>query len=111
MFKTRSLATTACNEEKVKLNGNFVKASKDVTIGDSIEVKAPPVWRNYKVIGIPKSRVAAKLLPELMKETTEEEALKELEMIRLLNAENRTVGIVGRPTKRHRRNLDKFKDL
>jgi hypothetical protein len=32
-------------------------------------------------------------------------------LIRILNAENRSAGIVGRPTKRHRRNLDKFKDL
>ena len=111
LFKTRSLATAACNEEKIKLNGNFTKPSKEIAFGDEIEVKAPQVWRSYKIIGIPKSRVAAKLLTELVNETTPEEALKELELIRMLNAENRSIGIVGRPTKRHRRNLDKFKDL
>lgn len=111
LFKTRSLATAACNEERIKLNGSFTKASREVSIGDEIELKAPPVWRGYKVIDIPKSRVAAKLLPELVLETTSEDALKELELIRMLNAENRSIGIVGRPTKRHRRNLDKFKDL
>ena len=111
LFKTRSLATAACNEEKVKLNGAFTKASKEISIGDEIELKVPPVWRSYKVIGIPKSRVGAKLLVDLMIETTSEDDLKELELIRILNAENRSAGIVGRPTKRHRRNLDKFKDL
>ena len=111
LFKTRSLASAACNEERVKLNGNFIKASKEISIGDEVEVKSPPVWRSYKVLCIPKSRVGAKLLPDLMAETTDEEALKELEMIRILNSENRSVGIFGRPTKKHRRNLDKFKDL
>jgi len=111
LFKTRSLATVACNEEKVKLNEGFTKASKEIHTGDIVAVKVPPIWRTYEVLEIPKSRVGAKLVPNYVIETTDNESLKELEMIRLLNSENRTIGIVGRPTKRHRRNLDKFKDL
>ncbi|HAQ70947.1 RNA-binding S4 domain-containing protein [Salibacteraceae bacterium] len=111
LFKTRSLATFSCNEEKVKLNEGFTKASKEIHAGDVIALKAPPVWRTFEILATPKSRVGAKLVPDYMIETTDEESLKEIEMIRLLNSENRTIGIVGRPTKRHRRNLDKFKDL
>ena len=110
LFKTRSLATKECDSEKVKLNDGFVKPSKEVQQGDRISIKHPPVWRTYKVLDIPKTRVGAKLVSDLMIETTSEEDLEEIKRVELTNRMNRSVGIYGRPTKRDRRNLDRFRE-
>lgn len=91
------------------LNGELIKPSKEVKAGDEIRVKDIPIWRSYEVIDFPKSRVGAKLVADYARETTAEADLEELEKIRLMNKQNRESGIYGRPTKRNRRDLDRFK--
>jgi ribosome-associated heat shock protein Hsp15 len=108
LFKTRSIATKACNDLKVKLNGELIKASKETRVGDEVSLKHGPVWRCYKVIQIPKSRIGAKLLPEHLKETTEWNDLELLETIAKQNQQNKNQGILGRPTKKSRRDIDRF---
>lgn len=39
LFKTRSMAATACDSGKVKFDGSQAKASRNVSIGDEYEVK------------------------------------------------------------------------
>ena len=109
LFKTRSLATEAVNSERIRLSEEIVKASKEVKKGDEISVKTPPIWRTYKVLEFPKSRVGAKLVEEYIAETTSEFDLEELEKVRLVQRQNREAGLYGRPTKRNRRDLDKFR--
>ena len=109
IYKTRSLASKECSAEKVKLNGDFAKPSKEVQVGDTVEIKVAPIWKSFKIKDIPKSRVGAKLVPDFVKETTSEAALEELALVQKMNAESRSFGIIGRPTKRDRRDLDKFK--
>ena len=106
LFKTRSLSTKSVDAEKVKLNSKFVKSSKHIAIGDEISIKVIPYWKTYKALDIPKSRVGAKLLPELIIETTSQDILKEIENIQLINRENKSLGIKGRPTKKDRRDID-----
>mgnify|MGYP003994375793 CR=1 FL=1 len=108
LYKTRSLSTSEVNAGKVRLNGEDPKPGKALKGGDLIQIRVQPIWRSYKVKGFPKSRVGAKLVAEYMQETTDENDLAELEMVRKLNSENRNVGIYGRPTKKHRRDLDDY---
>jgi ribosome-associated heat shock protein Hsp15 len=108
LYKTRSLASKACASEQVKLNSSFVKSAKLAQPGDEIAVKTIPIWRSFKVLDIPKSRVGAKLLPVYMIETTAQSDLAQLEQVQQVNRQNKLLGIKGRPTKKVRRNLDKL---
>lgn len=107
-FKTRSLASKACEDEKVKLNGSFSKSSKNVSQDDIVSIKHIPIWRSFKVIDIPKSREGAKLLPQYIIEITSDDDLKQLYETEQMNRQNKMLGIKGRPTKKDRRDIDKF---
>lgn len=108
LYKTRRQAADACGATQVLLNDNPVKSGKEVSPGHVVAVRRPPIWRTYKVLDTPKSRVGAKLLPDYIIETTTEEDLKQLEMVQLTNRQNRLEGRKGRPTKKDRRDLDGY---
>ena len=108
LFKTRSLASKACNSEKVKINGEFVKASKIIREKDEISIKSVPTWRTFIVIDCPKSRVGPKLVSEYIEENTSITELEKLKQYELVNRQNKSLGIKGRPTKKERRNLGKW---
>ncbi len=109
LVKTRSIAGKLVSDEKVKLNDAFVKSAKTVKEGDVVSIKEIPIWRSFKILGIPKSRVGAPLVKDLIVETTSEEDMMMLEEVRETNRQNLQFGIKGRPTKKNRRNLDGFK--
>ena len=109
LFKTRSLASEACSKGRIKINGDEIKPSREVRPGDRIEVRINPIWKSYEVVGVPKSRVGARLVPDFINDTTSEEALEELAFVSKMNASGRQGGTYGRPTKKNRRNLDRFK--
>lgn len=107
LFKTRSLATDAIKREQVRLGDRIVKASAEVKPGDVFALREPPVWRCWEILGIPTSRVGAQLVPGLIAERTSFEDLEKLEIARLAKAQHRDPG-EGRPTKRDRRDMDRF---
>ncbi|HMC98105.1 MAG TPA: S4 domain-containing protein [Flavobacteriales bacterium] len=109
LFKTRSLATDAVRREQLMLGGRMVKPSAEVKVGDIIALREPPVWRSWVIEALPTSRVGAKLVPGLITERTSFEDLEKLELARLAKRQQRDPGD-GRPTKRERRDLDRFND-
>ena len=111
IFKTRSLATKACNEGKVLLNNNIVKPGKIIKENDTISVKTIPIWRLFKVLDFPKSRINAKLISDYAIEITSEDDLFKLKEYQNINKQNKYLGIKGRPTKKDRRNINKLKDF
>ena len=110
IFKTRSMATKACNSDKVKLNGEPVKPSKLIKQNDIIFIKVVPIWKSFKIIDLPKSRIGPKLVSYYTIETTSKTDLATLEQHKIMNRQNRNLGIMGRPTKKDRRNLGKLFD-
>lgn len=107
LFKTRSLATEALRREQVMLNGRVVKPSAEVKVGDAFALRVPPIWREWEIIALPTSRTGAKLVPGLVTERTAFDDLEKLELARLVRARHRPPGS-GRPTKRDRRDLERF---
>lgn len=108
LFKTRSLATKACQAGQVKINESVSKASKEIKLQDIISIRSNPIWQTYKVLDIPKSRVGPKLVADNLLETTSSEDLELLQAIQEQNRQNKFTGQKGRPTKKQRRDLDKF---
>jgi ribosome-associated heat shock protein Hsp15 len=108
IFKSRSMASSACKNSKVSINETSVKPSYSVKIGDVIEVKHPPITRIFKVIGLLEKRVSAKIAKDFVEEITPEEEFQKLKAIRNNPLAFREKG-TGRPTKRDRRNIDRLR--
>jgi len=108
IFKTRSMATNACNSDKVKLNGELVKPSKLIKQNDIISIKVVPIWKIFKIIDLPKSRIGPKLVSDYTIETTTKRDIAIIEQHEIMKRQNRSLGIIGRPTKKDRRNLGNY---
>ncbi len=114
LFKTRSQAAEACSKGHVLLNDQPAKPSKDVKIGDTIAVKNKVIFRKYKVLQLLDKRVGAKLVENYIQEITSQDDLMKLKLYQEYQrtaVPRRTEK--GRPTKKQRRQLDRFlgKDL
>ena len=110
LYKTRSLASEECRKGKVTIGGMNVKPSRELKVGETIQLRRPPITRSYKVLALTENRMAAKLVPEFLVETTPASELEILEMQKNMSVYNRERG-TGRPTKKERRDLDDFFDV
>jgi len=110
IFKTRSLASNACKKDKIFVNGISTKSSKSIKINDIIEVKKNPVLYKYRVKGIPKKRLGAKLVGDYLEELTSEEEKMKLDVMNKNPFGQRRKGF-GRPTKKERRIIDQLNNL
>lgn len=107
LFKTRSIAADACKKGKVMMQGSCVKASRNVKVGDVVQIKRPPVVYSFKVLALSENRMGAKLVPEFMENVTSPEQLEILEMSKYSAFGQRDRG-TGRPTKKERRDLETY---
>ena len=109
VFKTRTIATDACKKGRVTINGVAVKPSRNIKIGEIIDVKKAPVTYTFKVLAIPPNRLGAKFVPEFLENLTPQSQYDILEMSRISGFVDRNKGL-GRPTKREGRELSRFKE-
>lgn len=108
IFKTRSKATNACRNGKVKIGEQEVKPSHEVKKGDIVEVKKEQMDLTFKVKELLEKRVGAKLVEQYLEDLTPEEEYHKQEIARQTNFEYREKGL-GRPTKKQRREIEKLK--
>ena len=109
LFKSRSLATAACNAGHIKISGRNVKASHEVRLGDVISALTGSVNRTVKVLAILERRVGAKLVPDYLQDQTPPEEYARAREEAARSATLYPKGL-GRPTKRQRRQLHGFLD-
>ncbi len=108
-FKTRSLSAKACELGRIESNGQPAKASREVHVGDLLQVKNPSGAFQVEVLGLSEMRGPAPIARTLYRET---EASQEL---RLKLAEERKAmphfegSREGKPSKRDRRQLGKLR--
>jgi len=108
LYKTRTMATDACNAGKVKMNGVNLKPSKEVKTNEVYNIKLGQLDKTVQVIDTPKSRVNAALVPNYYLDLTPEEEYNRVKSLRT-TFEYRNHG-EGRPTKRDRRQIEYLKD-
>lgn len=109
-FKTRNMATEACKKGHVRLNDKVVKASKEIYGNEIIQLRKNQINYQIEVLGIPDSRVGAKLVDLYRKDRTLAEELNKTELLKYSKDYYRKKG-TGRPTKKDRRDIDNYNEL
>jgi ribosome-associated heat shock protein Hsp15 len=108
-FKTRALASRACELGRIESNGQQAKASREVRVGDLLQVKNDSGVFQIEVLIVSEMRGPAAVAQTLYRET---EASRES---RLKLAEERKAmpefdaWREGKPSKRDRREIDRFR--
>ena len=109
-FKTRALAAEAVTGGKVTMHGDRVKPARPLQVGDTIAIRLGPYEHVVRVRELSARRGPAPIAATLYEESPESLAArtKLAEQLRLAPAalvfEDK-----GRPTKRDRREIDKWK--
>lgn len=108
-FKTRALASHACDLGRITSNGQTAKPSREVRLGDRLQVKNDSGEFQLEVLAISEMRGPAAVAQTLYRETDESRALRAK-----LAAERKAMGPAdlwreGKPSKRDRREIDRFR--
>lgn len=104
VFKTRSLATAACRGGHVRINGQPAKAASPVRIGDRVTARTSERERDVEVVRLLAKRVSAPVAGECIVDHSP--PVEREPSVRPLF--ERAKG-AGRPTKKDRRSLDRFR--
>ena len=107
IYKTRTLASDACAAGKIKIDGDSVKASYMLKVGQTVHINKQGDKLVLKSIKLIEKRVGAALAIECYEDLTPPEEKEKLKFPAIFY-EVRDKG-VGRPTKKDRREIDKFK--
>lgn len=108
LFKTRSEAQKACNGGKVEVNRDPGKPHRQVRSGDEVSITRTHGKQTVIICGLAEHHVPRALARELYRDETPPPTPEEIELRRMERLV-RPVHPVGRPDKRDRRALRRFK--
>ena len=109
-FKTRTLAVDAVNLGRVLLNGDTVKPSREVRVGDLVRIEVERLVWEIEVLGICEVRGPASVAQSLYSETDDSRRVRDAELARRKLFREPAAELHGRPTKRDRRIIAKLRD-
>ena len=112
IFKSRTIATNACKSGKIKINGKASKPSSMISEGTKIEVHKNGFVFQFVALKLIQKRVGAPIAQACYEDITPAEELAKFENWYVGKAapERRDRG-TGRPTKKERREIERFKDF
>jgi ribosome-associated heat shock protein Hsp15 len=109
-FKTRELASKACEMGRIESNGVRAKAAREVRVGDQLQIKNAAAEFAVEVLVLSQQRGSATITQTLYRESE-----ASIELRRKAVEERRLLGPIasapissGRPTKRDRRLIHSF---
>jgi ribosome-associated heat shock protein Hsp15 len=108
LFKSRHLASEACNNGKVKCKGVNVKAAKAVSTGEQYEVKTEAKKWLIEVSGLLHNRVGYAEAIKYYIDLTPDEEKEKIQTSSFVFNTGKRQNRQGRPTKKEKRNLDEF---
>jgi ribosome-associated heat shock protein Hsp15 len=108
-FKTRALASHACELGRIESNGQAAKASREVRVGDMLRVKNEGGEFQVEVLAVSEMRGPAAVAQTLYRETAASQ-----EMRLKLAEERKAAGALdawpaGKPSKRDRRDIHRLR--
>lgn len=112
IIKTRTQASEACDQGRVKLNNQVAKPAKLVKIGDTVSVKLKLRTRTFDILDIVQKSIKAEEAKKLYREhelTPEEKEAEDIRSLFYRAAKTQRPKFKGRPTKKERRDLEKFR--
>lgn len=107
-FKTRSLASDAIDRGKVYLNGVQIKPAKQVLVGDMLKIRVGNYQYEIEVLALSNKRGSATVAQQLYRETDQSQQQRE-SIAAQMKAQPQPFYTKGRPTKRDRREIERFK--
>jgi ribosome-associated heat shock protein Hsp15 len=108
LAKTRALAAEAVKGGRVHVNGHAVKPSRDVKVGDRLELSLGQTRMVVDVLGIAERRGRAVEAQKLYAETEDSRVARERAAeLRRLAGPQPVPEVRGRPTKRDRRRYER----
>lgn len=110
LFKTRTLASEACDKGKVKYNGTQAKPSKHVNVDDEYEVKTEARRWRIKVVALLYNRVQYAEAIKYYLDITPAEEIERMKFQAESFHTGKRLSKIGRPTKKQRRDLDGMVD-
>ena len=111
LFKTRSLASEACDKGRVKSNGNSLKPARNVQIGEEYEIRTSEKKWLIKVLGLLHTRVQYSEAIKYYSDITPAEETDRIKFEAAFFQTGKRQSKVGRPTKKDKRDLDEFLDV
>jgi ribosome-associated heat shock protein Hsp15 len=108
-FKTRALASDACELGRIESNGHRAKAAREVRVGDMLRIKSEAGEFMVEVLLLSEVRGPAAVAQTLYRETEESRELR-LKLAEERKEMLRTGAITeGKPSKRDRQELNRLR--
>lgn len=106
------MATDAINKNRVQVDGQSVKPSRQIQIGDTLTIEKPPYEFRIEVLALSDKRRSASDAQQLYLESDESQAKRELQRLEARADRQARLGLAGegRPTKKQRRQIRSFKE-
>ena len=109
-YKTRELASKACDMNRISSNGQSAKPSREVKVGDRLQIKNEAGEFQIEVLEVSHVRGSAQVAQTLFRESDESKEAR-----RKAAEERKAMGVFdlprqGRPNKRDRRLIHGFLD-
>jgi ribosome-associated heat shock protein Hsp15 len=105
-YKTRSLSADAVESGKVTMNEARIKPAKTIGAGDRLDIRFGQIHMDVEVLALSNKRGGAPEAQKLYRETDESKARRAV-----IAEQNKALPLPtfkGRPTKRDRREIEKF---
>ncbi len=112
-FKTRSIAADAISKNRVRIDGQRIKPSRTLQVGNTVQIEKPPYRFDVTVLGLNDKRRPASEAALLYQESEESIAARDQARDSLRIERQLHVGLagVGRPTKKQRRQIIRFQNV
>ena len=107
-FKTRSLAAQAVDGGRVRLNGEGVKPSRGLKVGDELAIRVGELEWVIEVKALSRQRGPAAQAALLYAEREDSRARREAAIAQRKTQPHPAAGVKGRPTKKERRLIHRF---